>query len=73
MPFDDHLVKRWGHGYTLCASGTVAWAWTRVVHGVAVGISLCARCHAGDAQHEAVDGLLRQRYAPTRFSQFSHP
>ena len=68
VAFDDHLVARWGHGCTLCATGHLAWAWTRVVHGVAVGICLCERCHARDGQHEAVDALLRQRYDPQRFS-----
>ena len=67
VAFDDHLLKRWGRGCLLCASADVDWAWTRVVHGVAVGISLCERCHANDAQHEAVDALLRQRYDPQRF------
>ena len=72
VPFDDHLVMRWGHGCTRCASGKVSWAWTRVVHGVAVGIALCPRCHQQDPQHEAVDALLSQRYAPERFPTISH-
>jgi hypothetical protein len=72
MAFNDHLVQRWGHGCTLCGRGPVTWAWTRVLHGVAIGISQCARCHREDPQHEQVDALLAARYDPQRW-EASHP
>ena len=69
VPFDDHLLKRWGRGCLLCASAEVDWAWTRVIHGLAVGISLCERCHRQDLEHQQVDALLRARYAPGPLSR----
>ena len=61
VALNDHLCARWGHGCLLCGAGNIEWAWTRVVHGVTIGIGLCARCHQQDAQHGG--GLLRQACA----------
>jgi hypothetical protein len=68
VAMDAHLTQRWGHGCALCARWPITWAWTRVVHDVAVGIALCARCHREDPEHEQVDAPLAARYDKGRYN-----
>ena len=65
LALDDAMTERWG-GCTLCGRWPLEQLVIREVAGLALAVSLCARCWRRDPTCQQVDALLTARYAPGR-------